>query len=57
MEKEKIEGKQKKTKLFGIFRNIPFIAIIFPPIGIMMLMRFYFKKLERKNVKGEKENG
>ena len=57
MEKEKIEEEQKKTKLFGIFRNIPIIAIIFPPIGIMMLIRFYINKLERINEKGEIENG
>ena len=40
MEKEEIEEEQKKTNLFGIFRKIPIMAIIFPPIGIMMLIKF-----------------
>jgi len=57
VEKEEIEEEQKKTNLFGIFRKIPIMAIIFPPIGIMMLIKFYINKLERKYVKGERENG
>ncbi|MBT6440690.1 MAG: hypothetical protein HOK72_13365 [Flavobacteriales bacterium] len=57
MEKEEIEEEQKKTNLFGIFRKIPIMAIIFPPIGIMMLIKFYINKLERKYVKGDRENG
>ena len=57
MEKEEIEEEQENTKLFRIFRKIPIMAIIFPPIGIMMLIRFYINKLERDSVKGERENG
>ena len=57
MEKEEIEEEQKKTNLFGIFRKIPIMAIIFPPIGIMMLIKFYINKLKRKYVKGDRENG
>ena len=55
--KKKSKKNKKKTNLFGIFRKIPIMAIIFPPIGIMMLIKFYINKLERKYVKGDRENG
>ncbi|MBT7543284.1 MAG: hypothetical protein HN613_04420 [Gammaproteobacteria bacterium] len=35
----------KKNKLFG---KIPIIAIIFPPIGFIMLLNYYLKKYNSK---------
>ena len=53
MEKEEKKEEQKNSELFGVFRKIQIIAIIFPPIGIMMLIRHYIGKFE-KNMQKEK---
>ena len=39
-EKSKIEDKSN----YLIFGKIPLIAIIFPPIGMMMLLEYFLKK-------------
>tara|TARA_B100001059_G_C17792563_1_gene561047 strand:+ start:190 stop:330 length:141 start_codon:yes stop_codon:yes gene_type:complete len=39
--------KNKNDFLF--LKKIPVIAIIFPPIGMIMLIKYFLKRLERKN--------
>ena len=57
MKKEEI-NEQKESKYSSILRNIPIRAIIFPPVGIIMLLNFIINKLKKKDkIKGEKENG
>ncbi|MDC0178494.1 hypothetical protein OAI75_01720 [Woeseiaceae bacterium] len=36
-----------------LFKRIPIIAIIFPPIGFLMLLNYALKKM----LKGSKDNG
>ena len=57
MKKEEI-NEQKESKSSSILWNIPIRAIIFPPVGIIMLLNYIINK-QKKNDKitGEKENG
>ena len=57
MKKEE-KNEQKESKYSSILRKIPIRAIIFPPVGIIMLLNFIINKQKKKDkIKGEKENG
>ena len=43
-EKSKTENKSE----YLLFGRIPLIAIIFPPIGMMMLLQYFLKKKTEK---------
>ena len=57
MKKEE-KNEQKESKYSSILRKIPIRAIIFPPVGIIMLLNYIINKQKKKDkIKGEKEIG
>ena len=45
---ENNDNNNKKNKPFSI-RGIPIIAIVFPPLGLLMLLKYYLNKNKKED--------
>jgi len=43
--------KENQNKSYLLFKKIPLVALIFPPIGLLMLLNFLLKKYNNNKSK------